>query len=130
MKHLIRNKHNTVQKLNSILKLHSPSSKSNRLITSQTQTPLKTNSQFSDKPVVSQSLHYRKKIRFAPQLSLSNSMVNPHLNIAFASQTPLQNTKSEFALNNLTTNNSHSNSKFAAKAMKSEKVKKVNNYAQ
>ena len=60
MKHLIRNKQNTIQKLNNILKLHSPSSKSNRLIAPQMHTPLNTNSKFSSEPVASQSLQFRK----------------------------------------------------------------------
>ena len=51
MKHLNRSKQNTIQKLNSILKLHSPSSKSNPLIAQQMHISLNTNSQFSTKPV-------------------------------------------------------------------------------
>ena len=117
MKHLIRNKQNTIQKLDSILKLHLPSSKSNRLIAPQMHTSLNTNSQFSTKPVASQSLQYRKKFPFLPQLTFSNSIVNPQLNIPLASQMLLQNTKSEFALNSSTTNNSHSITKFTRKAV-------------
>ena len=90
MKHLIRNKQNTEQKLQSTLKLHSPSSNANRLTAPQMHTSLNTNSQFSTKPVASQSLQYRRKLPFAPQITLSNSIVNPHLNIPFATQMPLK----------------------------------------
>ena len=117
MKHLHRNKQNTIQKCSSILKLHSPSSKSNPLIAPQIHKTLKTNSKFITKPVASQSLQYREKLNFAPQLTLSSSIVNQHSNIPFASQMPLQSTKSAFALNNFTTNNSHSINKVAAKAV-------------
>ena len=91
MKHLIKNKRNTLQKLNSILKLHSPSSYS-KLIS-------------------------RKKLPFVPQLTLSYSTVNPQLNIPYALQMPLKIRRSQFAPKNHTTNNSHSINKLAAKAV-------------
>ena len=123
MKHLVRDKQNTIQNLNSILKLKSPSSKLNQLIAPLMHISLNINSQFSTKPVASKSLQYSKKLSFAPQLTLSNSIVNPPLNIPFASQMPLQNTKSEIAQNNFTTNNSHSINKFAAKAVQNSNGK-------
>ena len=56
MKHLIKNKQNTLQKFNSILKLHSPSSHSKQSIAPQMHTPLYTNSQIIIKPNAPQSL--------------------------------------------------------------------------
>ena len=82
-KHLINNKQNTIQKFDSILKLHSPSSHSKQSIAPQMHTPLNTNSQISIKSIAPQSLLSRKKLPFAPQLTLSDSTVNPHLNIPF-----------------------------------------------
>ena len=81
MKHLIRNKQNTTKKLNDILKLHSPSYHSNQLIAPQMPTSLNDNPQFNTKPVASQSLHRRKLLPFAPQLTLSNSTVNTPFNV-------------------------------------------------
>ena len=117
MKHLIKNKRNTIQKFNSILKLHSPLSYSKQSIAPQMQTSLNNNSQISIKPVAPQSLISRKKLPFVPQLTLSDSIVNPQLNIPFALQMPLKIRRSKFAPNNHTTNNSHSNNKFSAKAV-------------
>ena len=53
-------------------------------------TPLNTNSQISIKPVAPQPLISRKKPPFVPQLTLSDSIVNPQLNIPFALQMPLK----------------------------------------
>ena len=86
-------------------------------------TPLNTNSQISIKPVAPQSLHSRKKLPFVPQLTLSDSTVNSHLNIPFALQMPLKIRKSQI---NHTTNNSHSINKFAAKAVQMSDNKNVN----
>ena len=115
MKHLIRNKQSSIQKLNSILKLHSSSHQSNQLIAPQMPTPLNNSSQFNTKPVASQSLKCRKLLPFAPQLTLSNSTVKPYLNKP--SQMPYKNAKSQFVPNKFTANNSHSINKFAAKAL-------------
>ena len=79
MKHLIENKQNTLQKLNSILKLHSPSSHSKQSIAPKMHTPINTNSQISIKLVAPQSLLSRKKLPFVPQLTLSDSTVNLHI---------------------------------------------------
>ena len=57
MKHLIQNKQNTTQKLNSILKVHFPNYHSNQLIAPQMPTSLNYNPQFNTKAVASQSLH-------------------------------------------------------------------------
>ena len=54
MKDLIKNKRNTLQKFNSILKLHSPSSYSKQSIAPQMHTSLNTNSQISIIPVAPQ----------------------------------------------------------------------------
>ena len=93
-------------------------------------TPLNNNSQFNTKPVVSQSLHCRTLLSFAPQLTLSNSTVNPYLKTPFASQMPSRNAKPQFVPNNLTTNNSNSTYKFAAKALQKSENKNVNHYTQ
>ena len=89
-------------------------------------TPLKNNSQFNTKPVASQSLHCRKLVPIALQLTLSNSTVNPYLNTPFASQIPSKNVKPQFVSNNLTANNSHSIKKFAANALQESDKKNVN----
>ena len=117
MIHLIKNDQNTLQKFNSILKLHSSSSHSKQSIAPQMHTPLRTNSQIIIKPVDPQSLICRKKLPFVPQLTLSDSIVNPHLNKQFALQMPLKIRRSQFAPNNHTTNNSNSINKFDAKAV-------------
>ena len=83
--------------------------------TPQMQTSLTINSQISTKPLASQLLLSQKKVPFASQLTLSNSIVNPHLNPPSASQIPLQVRKSQSVLNNCKLNNSHSNNEFAAK---------------
>ena len=70
-------------------------------------TTLNTNSEISTKPLASQLLPSQKKVPFASQLTLSNSIVNPHLNSPFASQIPLKVRKSQFVLNNCKVNNSH-----------------------
>ena len=67
--------------------------------------------------VAPQSIISRKKLPFVPQLTLSNSTVNPHLNMPFALPMPLKIRRSQFAPNNHTTNNSHSINKCAAKAV-------------
>ena len=54
MKHLIQNKQNTTQKLNSILKVHLPSYHSNQLIAPQMPISLNYNPQFNAKPVAPQ----------------------------------------------------------------------------
>ena len=90
MKHLFKNKRNKLQKFISILKLHSPSSHSKQSLSPQMNTSLNTNSQISIKSVAPQSLISRKKLPFVPQLTLSDSVVNPHLNIPFALQMPLK----------------------------------------
>ena len=77
MKHLIKNKRNTLQKFNSILKSHSPSSYSKQSIAPQMHTSKNTNSQISIKRVAPQSLISRKKLPFVPQLIISDSIVNP-----------------------------------------------------
>ena len=115
MKHLNKNKQNTLQKFNRILKLHSPSFHSKQSFAPQMHTPLNTNSQISTKPLASKLLLFQKKVPFASQLTLSNSIVNPHLNPPFASQKPLKVRKSQFVPNYCKVNNSHSINEFAAK---------------
>ena len=115
MKHLIKNKQNALQKFNGILKLHLPSFHSKHSFATQMHTPLSTNSQISVKPIVSQLLLSQKKVPFASQLTLSNSIVNPHLNPPFASQIPLKVRISQLVPNNCKVNNSHSINEFAAK---------------
>ena len=115
MKHLIKNKQNTLQKFKSILKLHSPLFHSKQSFAQQMHTPVSTNSQISTKPLAPQLLLSEKKVPFASQLTLSNSIVNPHLNHPFASQIPLKVRKSQFVPNNCKVNNSHSINEFAAK---------------
>ena len=78
-------------------------------------TPLNTNSQISTKPLAPQILLSQKKVPFVSQLTLSISIVNPHLNPPFASQIPLKIRKSQFVPNNCKVNNSHSIIEFAAK---------------
>ena len=51
MKSLIKNKQNALQKLNSILKLHSPSFPLKQPFAPQMHTPLNTNSQICSKPL-------------------------------------------------------------------------------
>ena len=80
-------------------------------------TPLNTDNQFSIKLVASQSLHCKKILPFAPQLTLSHVTVNPHSNMPFASQLPLKIAIPQFVPNNLATNKSHSINKIAAKAL-------------
>ena len=121
---LFQNKQNTIQKLNDILKLHSPSYHSNQLIAPQMPTSINDNSQFNNKPVASESLHCRKLLPFATQLTLSNSNVSPYLNTPLASQMPSKISNSQFVPNNLTSNNSHFVNKFTAKALqKSDNAK-------
>ena len=117
MKHLIQNKRNTLQKSNSILELHSPSSYSKQSIEPQMRIALNTNSQISIKPVAPQSLISRKKLLFVPQLTFSDSIVNPQLNIPFALQMTLKIRRSQFAPSNHATNNSYYINKFIAKAL-------------
>ena len=117
MKHLIQNKQNTIQKLNSILKVLLPTYHSNQLIASQMPTSLNYNPQFNTKPVASQSLHCRKLLPFTPQLTLSNSAANPYLTTPFESQMPSEIANSQFVPINPTANNSHSINKFTAKAL-------------
>ena len=105
MKSLIKNKQNALQKLNSILKLHSPSFPLKEPFAPQMHTPLNTNSQICSKPLASQLLSPQKKVPFASQLTPSNSTINPHLIYPFASQIPLKVKKSHFALNNCKMNN-------------------------
>ena len=81
-------------------------------------TLLNYNPQFNTKQVASQSLHCKKLLPFAPQLTLSNSTVNPYLTTPFASQKPSKIANSQFEPNNFTANNSHSINKFHAKASK------------
>ena len=126
MKHLVKNKRNTLQKFNSILKLHSPSSYSKQSMAPQIHTSLNTNSQISNKQVTPESLISRKKLPFLPQLTLSDSIVNPQLNIPFALQMPLKIRRSQFVPSNRTTNNSHSINKFAANQCKCQTIKNVN----
>ena len=122
MKHLIRNKQNTTQKLNRILKLHSPSYHSNQLIEPQMPTSLNDNPQFNTKPAASQSLHCRKLSPFAPQFTLSNSTDNPYFITPFASQMPSTIENPQFVPNILTANKFYSIKKFTAKALqKSDK---------
>ena len=97
------------------MKLHSPSFHSKQSFAPQMHTPLNTNSQISTKPLAPQLLLYQKKVPFASQLTLSNSIVNPHLNPPFASQIPPKVRKSQFVPNNCKVNNSHSINEFAAK---------------
>ena len=126
MKHLIKNKQNTIQKFNRKLKLHSTSSHSKHSIAPQMHTPINTNSQIIIKPVAHQSLLSRKKLPFVPQLTLSDSTANLHLNIPFALQIPLKIRKSQFASNNHTTDNSHSINNLLQKQYKCQTVKNVN----
>ena len=114
MKNLIK-KQNALQKVNSILKLHSPSFPSKQSFAPQMHTPLNTNSQISTKPLASQLLSSQKKVPFASQITFSNSKINPSVNSPFISQILLRVRKSQFALNNCRVNNSHSINKFAAK---------------
>ena len=69
--YLIQNKTHTVQKLNGILKLHSPSYSSNRLIAPQLPTLIHKNSQLRIKPVALQPPHHKTSLpiasQFAPQ---------------------------------------------------------------
>ena len=115
MKHLIKNKQKALQKFNSILKLHSPSFHPKHSFAQQMHTPLNTNSQISTKPLASQLLLSQTKVPFASQLTLSNSIVNPHLNPPFASQIPLKVRRSQFVPNYCKVNNSHSIKEVAAK---------------
>ena len=114
MKHLIKNKQNALQKFNRILKLLSPSFHSKQSFAPQMHTPLNINSQISTKPLASKLLLSQKKVPFASQLTLANSIVNPHLN-PFASQIPLKVRKSQFVPYYCKVNNSHSINEFAAK---------------
>ena len=114
MKNLIKKRHNALKKFNSILKLHPPSFHSKQSFAPQIHTPLNTNSQISTKPLASQLQLAQKKVPFASQLTLSNSIVNPLLNHPSASQISLKVRKSQFVLNNCKTNNSHSINEFAA----------------
>ena len=115
LKNLIKNKQNALKKINSILKLHSPTFHSKQSFAQQMPTPLNTNSQISTKPLASQLLPSQKKVPFASQCTLSNSTINPHLNSPFASQIPLKVSKSQFVLKNCKVNNSHSINKVDAK---------------
>ena len=90
---------------------------SKQSIAPQLHTSLKTNSQITIKPVAPQSIMSRKKLPFVPQLTFSDSLVNPQLNIPFALQMPLKIRRPQFAPNKHTTNNSHSINKFAANAV-------------
>ena len=119
MKHLIQNKQNTTQKLSGILKVHLPSYHSNQSIAPQMPTSLNYIPQFNTKPVASQSLHCRKLLPFAPQLTLSNSTVNPYLTTPFASQMPSKIANSQFVLKNPTAQNSHSITNLLQKHCKS-----------
>ena len=117
MKHLIQNKQNNTQKLNSILKIHLPTYHSNQLIAPQMRTSINYNPQFNIDPVASQSLHCRKILTFAPKLTLSISAINPYLTAPFASQMPSEIANSQLVPNNPTAINSHSINKFTAKAL-------------
>ena len=130
MKNLIKKKQNALQKFNSKLKLHSPSFHSKQSSAPQMQTSLTTNSQISTKPLASQLLLSQKRVPFASQLTLSNSIVNPHLNPPSASQIPLEVRKSQFVLNNCKVNNSHSNKEFAAKEVQMSDSKECEHYEQ
>ena len=115
MKNLIKNKQNALQKFNSILKLHSPSFHLKQSFAPQMHTSLNTKSQISTKPLASQLLLSQKKVPIASQLTLSNSIANPHLTPPSASQIHLKVRKSQFVQNNCKVNNSHSINEFAAK---------------
>ena len=119
MKNQRKNKQNAFQKFSSILNLHSPSFHLKQSFAPQMHTSLNTNSQISTKPLASHLVLSQKKVPIASQLTLSNSIVNPHLNPPSASQIPLKVRKSQFVLynckNNCKVNNSHSIKEFAAK---------------
>ena len=70
MEHLIQKKHNSKQKLNSIIKIHLLTYHSNQLSAPQMPTSLNYNPQFITKPLASQSLHCRKLLPFTPQITL------------------------------------------------------------
>ena len=130
MKHLIQNKQNTTRKRNGILKVHLPTYHSNELFAPQMLTSLNYIPQFNTKPVASQSLHCRKLLPFAPQLTLSNSAVNPYLTTQFASPMPSKNANSQFVPNNLKANNSHSINNFTAKALQKSDNKECEQFEQ
>ena len=107
----------TNKKFNSILKSHLPSHNLKRPFAPQLPTLLNTNSHIRNKAFGSQSLLLRPKASFATQLTLTNSKTNQHFKHPFASQMPLNVTKSQFGPNNCKVNNSHSINKFAAKEL-------------
>ena len=108
MKNQIKNKQNALRKFNSILKILilSPSFHSKQSFAPQMHTSLTTNLQISTKPLASQLLLSQRKVPFASHLTLSNSIVNPHLNPPSASQIPPKVRKSQFVLNNCKVKNS------------------------
>ena len=130
MKHLIQNKQNTTQKFINILKVYLPTYHSNQLIAPRTPTSLNYNPQFNTKQVASQSLHCRKLLPFAPQLTLSNSAVNPYLTTPFASQKPSKIANSQLVPYKSTANNSHSINKFTAKALQKSDKKECEQFEQ
>ena len=130
MKHLIQNKQITTQDFNSILKVHLPTYHSNQLIATQMPTSFNYNPQFNTKSAASQSLNCRKLLPFAPQLTLSNSTVNPYLITLFASQMLFKIANSQFVPNNSTANNSHSINKFTAKALQKSDENECEQYEQ
>ena len=117
LKHLIRNKRNTIRKFNSILKLHSTYYSSNRPIAPQIPTLLRNNLQFHTKPVALQSLHCIRLLTLGPHLKSKNSTINPHLNIPFPSQMPSKILKPKIVPNNTPLHKSHSINKFVANVL-------------
>ena len=117
VKHLIRNRKNTLQKIKSLLMSHSPSYSSNRLIAPQIPTLIQNNSQIHIKPVALQSLHCKRLLPLALQLTHHNSTLNPHINTPFASQKLTTILKPQIVSKIPSLNKSYSNNKFVAIAL-------------
>ena len=123
MKHLIKNKQNTIK--NS--KLHSPSSHSKQSLAPQMHTPQNTNSQISIKPVATQSLLSKTEttIRVAINTFRFNNLFTFKYTFRIANASKIR--KSQFEPNNHTSNNNlHSINKFAAKAVQMSERKHEN----
>ena len=92
-KHLIKNKLQTVQKLDSLLGSPSSLQPSNRLIAPQTPNIIHENSQTRITAIATQQQHLNASLPIATQLVHQNKVINPHLKPPIASQIPLQNSK-------------------------------------
>ena len=107
----------TVQKFNSILKLHSLLCSANRLIAPQITTLIRNNLQLSTKPVLLQSSQNKTLVHLAPQLTPKNIILNPQSKMSILTRMPFNILKPQFTLNKLSWHKSHSINKIVANGL-------------